>query len=90
MSGDGFLNYARLFDSTHATSAQGNDVAKLYDSVYDDNLEAAGNEATITGSGFDKCVVDFANVLAYSTNGGTDTADVQATDSAFQQIGDWV
>ncbi len=89
MSGAGFYNYARLFDQTWATSTQGNDTAKLYDSVGNDILQAAGDEMDLVGNTFDNCVNNFAKVMAYSTNGGTDTADVQATDSVFQQIGDW-
>ena len=90
MSGAGFYNYARLFDQTFATSTEGNDTAKLYDSIGNDDLQAAGIGASLSGIGYDNQVNDFANVNAYSTNGGTDTEDVQATDSVFQQIGDWI
>jgi hypothetical protein len=69
----------------------GHDTATLQDSASSDHLQAAGNEANLANDlGFAVSLMAFDRVLAQSTNGGTDTAHVGATDFILEQVGTWL
>jgi hypothetical protein len=69
----------------------GQDTATLQDSTSNDHLAAAGDEATLSNDlGYLTSLMAFSQVQAKSTNGGTDTAQVDAIDFALQQQGNWL
>jgi hypothetical protein len=69
----------------------GHDTATVQDSALSDHLQAVGNEATLANDlGFAVSLMAFDRVLAQSTNGGTDTAHVGATDFILEQVGTWL
>jgi|GEM_PF-2536830 len=76
MIGDGFINYARGFESVNAeSSAGGEDEARLLDSPVDDHLEVSGTMASYRVEFATHTVNGFPVTRAYSTE-GNDTATV--------------
>jgi hypothetical protein len=69
----------------------GADSATLTDSAFDDELSAAGNEATLANDlGQITTLLAFEQVKAITVNGGSDTADVDAIDFTLEQEGAWI
>ena len=69
----------------------GKDTATLQDSTSNDHLQAAGDGATLSSDlGYITSLMAFSQVQAKSTNGGTDTAHVDAIDFTLQQLGNWL
>ena len=93
MLGTGFYNYANGFVSTAAYATLGGfDQAQLYDSTGSDSVQANHVYAKITigTTGFSHWAVYFDKVDAWSTKGGTDTAEqLGALDFAFSEFGNW-
>ena len=78
------------FGTVNATASGTNETAYVYDSPGNDAIVAGGTTATLTMPGVVIGVHNFANVFAYSTNGGSDTKHVNnPVDFYFDAIGGW-
>jgi hypothetical protein len=87
-----FYDFASNFTTVNATGTgkTGTDGAYLYDSVGNDSVLAKGDGAQIAyGAGDVANILAFANVLARSTLGGSDTKTLQAVDYNLAFTGNW-
>ena len=91
MRGVGYYNYSQGFKRVEARADQGgNDQLYLYDSAGNDALQVRDLAINLTTeSGLQHSAYGFEHAELYSVNGGTDTADVDAADYAFDMIGSW-
>lgn len=88
-----YAHTLKSFDVVNANSGAGGiDEAQFYDSVGDDHLKAIpGNVQLTTGNAAVTSASGFKRVLAFSTNGGTDSFEQQAgLDYFFARVGDWL
>jgi len=83
MTGNGFNNSAWNFSNITANSSGGHDVANLYDSAGNDQLEADSTHTSLFGATFNNRVNNFEKVTAHSS-GGVDKATL---DNAFIESG---
>ena len=78
-------------ESVNAYATEGGyDEAHLHDSSGDDQLEAAGSWATLSGGGVSILAEAFEWLKAISSEGGTDTKDVSTLDYVLETEGPWL
>lgn len=91
-----FENHVHNFEQTDSFSNQGGiDEAQIYDTTGSDNLIARPGSTNVfnrsDGFNYQNQQTGFKRVLAFSTNGGTDTVKQQiGLDYYFSKSGDWV
>lgn len=85
-----FYHYAEGFDGVRAYSQNGgNDEAFLYDVGEDDQLTASGDDVYLSDAGGTTNLEGFYRVVAENKSGETASAEVDAVDFIFEQVGDW-
>ena len=88
-----FHNQTKSFDQVHAHAGQsgqdGQDRAVLDDTALDDHFEAEGNRAMLSNTASAVWMYDFDYVRALASQGGSDTAEVDAVDYILELLGDW-
>jgi hypothetical protein len=89
VSGGGLLNQAIGFKVVNGYSSSGHDTASLSDSPGNDTFTGQGSTGTLAGPGYQLTVNQFAEVLASSTQGGTDTIHLGVVDYLFERFGNW-
>jgi len=89
MSGPGYSNVVRFFETVEAVGSGGDDRARLVDSVGDDRLTAEDDWARLAFDVGSLRIADFDGVLASSTLGGNDARDVRTVDFLLTFEGSW-
>ncbi|TWT77772.1 Subtilisin E precursor [Posidoniimonas polymericola] len=89
MSGAGYFNKATGFASVSAHATAGNDMVELHDGIGDDALRIRDAAVSLLCQGVSLTADGFDSGSFYATNGGDNVVDADATDFAFNLIGDW-
>ena len=85
-----FYHYAQGFNNVQAFAENGgNDEAYLYDIGDDDELTLSGDDLYMTNGTDNTSLQGFYRVVAESKENETASAEVDAVDFIFEQVGDW-
>jgi len=86
----GGYRFFRAFEQAHLHAENGgDDEAVLFDSTGDDHASGTGDEARITGVGFDYRLKGFGSLTLNGLNGGTNTSDFADVSYTLHEVGPW-
>ena len=90
LEGAGFKNCGVFFDLMVGYATNGDDDARLVDSIYNDRLELDGRWAKLNGAGFFDWANGFDRVNVSGANGGSNTVVHKSPhEFLFSQLGAW-